>query len=79
MAYQIVVNANWVCPTDGASRRNSGPTAAVVVLRNEWGRMVLAGSFYYGVDTNMVAKFKALLDGLRIVREHGLCAYRIFD
>ena len=88
MSCQVITKALFVyrdCPgvgclklnVDGAVRRNPGLAGGDVVLRNEWGRMVLAGSFYYDVNTSMVAKFRALLDGLRMVVKYGLLKYRI--
>ena len=42
------------------------------------GKVVLAASFFYDECTNMAAEFRALLDGLRLVQQYDLLAYKIF-
>ncbi|CAK9150208.1 unnamed protein product, partial [Ilex paraguariensis] len=51
------------------------PAGGGVVLRNEWGQMVLAGSYYYGTCSHMEVEVLALLDGLLLVKDYGLEVY----
>ncbi|CAK9173003.1 unnamed protein product, partial [Ilex paraguariensis] len=82
----VCKSAKWICwnfplpgflklNTDGASKGNPGPAGGGVVLRNEWGQMVLAGSYYYGTCSNMEVEVLALLDGLLLVKDYGLEVY----
>ena len=48
-----------------------------MVLRNSNGQMVLAGSYYYSICTNMEAEIQALLSGLILLQEYRLQDYEL--
>ena len=50
---------------DGATKGNLGNARGGVIIRNEKGDMIASFYNWYGFSTNMIAKFKACLDGLR--------------
>ena len=55
--------------TDGASRNNPGEAGGGIVLRDgedEWTK-----SKYFGRKTNNEAEYLALIEGLKLAREHG--------
>ena len=84
----VIPRVNWVCwsfpeagcfklNVDGAAKGNPGLAGGGAILRNEWGGLVLAASFFYGECTNMEAEFKALLNGLDLVERYGLLSSKI--
>ena len=62
---------------DGASKGNPGLSGGGAILRNSLGQLVLAGSYFYGICTNMEAEFRALQDGLCLLLGFGLEVYPI--
>ena len=58
--------------TDGGARGNPGPAAAAFVLEGEDGTVLDAHGEAIGVQTNTVAEYTALLNGLRRAAELGL-------
>lgn len=58
--------------TDGGARGNPGPAAAAYVLEAEDGAVLDARGEAIGVQTNNVAEYTALLNGLRRAAELGL-------
>jgi ribonuclease HI len=58
--------------TDGGARGNPGPAAAAFVLEGEDGTVLDARGEAIGVQTNNVAEYTALLNGLRRAVELGV-------
>ena len=58
--------------TDGGARGNPGPAAAAFVLENEDGTVLDARGDAIGIQTNNVAEYTALLNGLRRAAELGV-------
>lgn len=58
----------WI---DGGSRGNPGPSAIGVVLKDDAGITVEEVGQTIEHGTNNVAEYRALLEGLRLAREHG--------
>jgi ribonuclease HI len=58
--------------TDGGARGNPGPAAAAFVLEREDGTVLDARGDAIGVQTNNVAEYTALLNGLRRAAELGV-------
>jgi ribonuclease HI len=58
--------------TDGGARGNPGPAASAFVLEGEDGTVLDAQGVAIGVQTNNVAEYTALLNGLRRAAELGL-------
>ena len=58
--------------TDGGARGNPGPAAAAFVLEDADGVVLDARGDAIGVQTNNVAEYTALLNGLRRAAELGL-------
>ena len=58
--------------TDGGARGNPGPAAAAFVLEREDGTVVDARGDAIGVQTNNVAEYMALVNGLRRAAELGV-------
>jgi len=58
--------------TDGGARGNPGPAAAAFVLQDTDGVVLDARGDAIGVQTNNVAEYTALLNGLRRAAELGL-------
>jgi ribonuclease HI len=58
--------------TDGGARGNPGPAAAAFVLEREDGSVLDARGDAIGVQTNNVAEYTALLNGLRRAAELGV-------
>ena len=58
--------------TDGGARGNPGPAAAAFVLQDGDGVVLDARGDAIGVQTNNVAEYTALLNGLRRAAELGL-------
>ena len=58
--------------TDGGARGNPGPAAAAFVLQQEDGTVLDARGEAIGVQTNNVAEYTALLNGLRRAAELGV-------
>ena len=58
--------------TDGGARGNPGPAAAAFVLQEEDGTVLDARGDAIGVQTNNVAEYTALLNGLRRAVELGV-------
>jgi ribonuclease HI len=56
--------------TDGASRGNPGPASYGFVIRKRGGEILHQEGKTIGVDTNNVAEYSAVLNGLRYVVEH---------
>jgi ribonuclease HI len=54
-----------IANTDGASRGNPGESGIGVILKDEHGTVVYAGSGYIGRATNNVAEYRALLACLK--------------
>jgi ribonuclease HI len=63
--------------TDGGSRGNPGPAAAAFVLQEEDGTVLDARGDAIGVQTNNVAEYTALLNGLRRAAELGVTAVEV--
>jgi ribonuclease HI len=57
--------------TDGGARGNPGPAAAAFVLEGEDGTVLDARGEAIGIQTNNVAEYTALLNGLRRAAELG--------
>ncbi|XP_019246545.1 PREDICTED: uncharacterized protein LOC109226206 [Nicotiana attenuata] len=62
----------YKCNTDGASKGNPGPSSLGFYVRNDEGDVVYARAVDLGVTTNVVAKAKAILQGLEYCMEHDL-------
>jgi ribonuclease HI len=58
--------------TDGGARGNPGPAAAAFVLQEDDGTVLDARGEAIGVQTNNVAEYTALLNGLRRAAELGV-------
>ena len=58
--------------TDGGARGNPGPAAAAFVLEAEDGTVLDAHGVAIGIQTNNVAEYTALLNGLRRAAELGV-------
>ena len=58
--------------TDGGARGNPGPAAAAFVLEGEDGTVLDARGEAIGIQTNNVAEYTALLNGLRRAAELGV-------
>jgi len=58
--------------TDGGARGNPGPAAAAFVLEREDGTVLDARGEAIGIQTNNVAEYTALLNGLRRAAELGV-------
>ena len=58
--------------TDGGARGNPGPAAAAFVLQSDDGTVLDARGDAIGVQTNNVAEYTALLNGLRRATELGV-------
>ena len=58
--------------TDGGARGNPGPAAAAFVLEGEDGTLLDARGEAIGIQTNNVAEYTALLNGLRRAAELGV-------
>jgi ribonuclease HI len=58
--------------TDGGARGNPGPAAAAFVLQSDDGTVLDAQGDAIGVQTNNVAEYTALLNGLRRAAELGV-------
>ena len=58
--------------TDGGARGNPGPAAAAFVLEREDGTVLDARGDAIGVQTNNVAEYTALVNGLRRAAELGV-------
>jgi ribonuclease HI len=56
---------------DGAARGNPGPAGIGVLVTDERGRELARVAKGIGVATNNVAEYRAALEGLRAVVEHG--------
>lgn len=56
---------------DGGARRNPGPAAIGVVVRDDSGRVLAEVGEKIGEATNNVAEYKALLRGIELAAEHG--------
>jgi len=54
----------WKCNTDGASRGNPGPSAAVLCVRNYEGDLVCAKGVKLAEFTSLVAEAMAIKEGL---------------
>jgi ribonuclease HI len=57
--------------TDGGARGNPGPAAAAYVLESEDGHVLAAHGEAFGVATNNVAEYRALVAGLAKALELG--------
>lgn len=57
---------------DGASKGNPGPAGGGGCFRDCSGKMLLGFSYYYGIGSCIVAEGRALLDGLRLAKLHGI-------
>ena len=55
--------------TDGASRGNPGPAGVGVVIEDEDGMRLRGLHRWLGVTTNNEAEYRALIEGLKAVRE----------
>jgi ribonuclease HI len=62
---------NYVLHTDGGARGNPGPAAIGVVLKKDDETIFEMGSFI-GKDTNNVAEYKAVLEGLSAASDRGI-------
>jgi ribonuclease HI len=58
--------------TDGGARGNPGPAAAAFVLQEDDGTVLDARGEAIGIQTNNVAEYTALLNGLRRAAELGV-------
>jgi ribonuclease HI len=58
--------------TDGGARGNPGPAASAYVLEAEDGTVLDASGVAIGIQTNNVAEYTALLNGLRRAAELGI-------
>jgi ribonuclease HI len=58
--------------TDGGARGNPGPAASAYVLEAEDGTVLDAQGVAIGIQTNNVAEYTALLNGLRRAGELGI-------
>ncbi|MAG37361.1 MAG: ribonuclease H [Dehalococcoidia bacterium] len=61
----IVIN------TDGASKKNGGPSGAGVVISDKHGRVLARDLLYLGEVTNNVAEYRALILGLKFAQRQG--------
>ena len=57
--------------TDGGSRGNPGPAATGVVILDEHGSLVTEFGEYLGVQTNNVAEYQAMIQGLQEAKKRG--------
>lgn len=55
--------------TDGASRGNPGPAGVGVVIEDDQGTRLRGLHRWLGVTTNNEAEYRALIDGLKAVKE----------
>ncbi|HSS92433.1 MAG TPA: ribonuclease HI family protein [Candidatus Dormibacteraeota bacterium] len=55
--------------TDGASRGNPGPAGVGVVIEDDQGMRLRGLHRWLGVTTNNEAEYRALIDGLKAVKE----------
>lgn len=53
--------------SDGCSKGNPGESGGGCILRDDKGSMIWALTFYFGVQTNMVADTRALFNGVKNV------------
>ena len=63
--------------TDGGARGNPGPAAAAFVLEREDGTVLDARGDALGVQTNNVAEYTALVNGLRRAAELGVIEVQV--
>ncbi len=63
--------------TDGGARGNPGPAAAAFVLEREDGSVLDARGDAIGVQTNNVAEYTALVNGLRRAGELGVAEVEV--
>jgi len=66
-----VNGGEWVLGCDGGSRGNPGPAAWGFVLVDPTGQTVEARGEAFGVATNNVAEYRALIAGLEAAARHG--------
>jgi ribonuclease HI len=59
---------NYVLHTDGGARGNPGPAAIGIVLKKD-GKTIYELGSYIGKDTNNVAEYKAVIEGLKAAQE----------
>lgn len=67
----------WTLGCDGGSRGNPGPAAWGFVLVDPSGRTVEARGEAFGVATNNVAEYRALIAGLEAAARHGVAAVSV--
>ena len=48
-----------------------------MVVRDHWGKLILAAAFSYGNCSNMEAELRALSDGLVLLERYNLLGYKI--
>jgi ribonuclease HI len=65
------MDGEWQVHTDGAARGNPGPAGIGVVLVDPQGTVVDELAKGIGWATNNVAEYQALLEGLKLARDHG--------
>lgn len=64
--------------TDGGSRGNPGPAGIGAVVKTLDGEVVDTVSRYIGKDTNNVAEYTALIEGLKACQEQGGTEIRVY-
>ncbi|MEO7000873.1 MAG: ribonuclease HI family protein [Ktedonobacterales bacterium] len=74
----IAAGGQLILHTDGASRGNPGQAAAGVVIEDADGALVAQGKLYLGVLTNNQAEYRALILGLKAVKQYNPVAVFVY-
>jgi ribonuclease HI len=77
MTAQPTAGVEYVLYCDGASRGNPGAAAIGYVLLDSRGEEVLARGEAIGNQTNNVAEYRALVQGLQAAADLGIAALRV--
>lgn len=56
---------------DGSSKGNPGPSGSDDVIKDSFGKILVAFSYFFGERTNMVAECMALMESSCLCQEHG--------
>jgi len=64
--------------TDGGARRNPGPAAGGVIIRDKEGKIIFKNGFFFGIKTNNQAEYLALIEGLEAAKGLGATQIKCF-
>lgn len=75
----IPPSEDFVLNVDGACKGNPGKARGGGCIRDKYGKLKLAFSYYYGIGTNTIAETRALLDGIRLAQYYNIKLSGIFS